>query len=60
VGALAETVGGKYLEMEKISAAALAKNLHCAAADNYVVKPVTRYSLENSIARYLYFYIVPA
>ncbi|TXF85448.1 glycosyltransferase family 4 protein [Neolewinella aurantiaca] len=55
-GALVETVGGQFLEMEEMSTVSLARLLRRAAAGDYDTKPIIRYTLRNSIAHYTNFY----
>jgi len=56
-GALVETLGGRFLEMEKMTASELRKCLWLAAKGEYEFRSPPVFSLEDTIKNYLAFYI---
>lgn len=55
-GALAETVGGKYVEMETMTSRGLADALAKAASGHYNFRPLPHFPLMGSVEQYLLLY----
>lgn len=55
-GALVETVGGQYVEMEAITVDALVKALESAQREEYAYKTPPSFSLADSVREYVLFY----
>jgi len=55
-GALAEVVSGKYVEMDTLSVEALERALEDALANNWIEKPLLKFSLAKSISHHINLY----